>query len=260
VTLAHPSGLEAELAALPVEVMSAPVAATEHGGFARAGEKAIDELVAARDVVALGPGIGTDPDTVELVRRIVATIERPLVVDADGLNALQGQLSTLHERSIPAVLTPHPGEAARLLESDAAALNADRVGAARALARASHSVVTLKGAATVVADPDGRALVVPTGGPVLASGGTGDVLTGVVAGLLAAGLPPFEAAGLASWWHGATADRVAQARVGFGLLASELADALPATAEAIATAAGATRDGNGKGGSHGVLALRFPNA
>jgi hydroxyethylthiazole kinase-like uncharacterized protein yjeF len=233
VTLAHPSGLEAEMATLPAEVMSAPVASTLGGHFARAGEKAIEELVATRDVVALGPGVGQDAETVDLVRRLVVGIDRPMVIDADGLNALQGELDLLHERAIPAILTPHPGEAARLLESTAARLNADRVAAARALAVASRSIVLLKGARTVVANPEGRALVVPTGGPALASGGTGDVLTGIVAALQAAGLPPFEAAGLAAWWHGAAADQLPASRLGFGLLASELADALPGAAAAI---------------------------
>lgn len=254
VTLAHPTGVEAELGALPVEVMSAPVAATPGGALSRAGEKAIDELVAGRDVVALGPGIGTAPDTVDLVRHLVATIERPLVIDADGLNALVGQLERLRDRRSPTVLTPHPGEAARLLDTSAGELNQDRVGAARRLAEVSGAIVVLKGARTVVADAEGRVAIVPTGGPALASGGTGDVLTGIVAALLATGRDAFEAAALAAWWHGAAADALPAGRLGFGLLASELADALPATAATL-------RDrvaGEGEAGD--VLDLRFPGS
>jgi NAD(P)H-hydrate epimerase len=251
VTVAHPSGVGRELSGLPVEVMSAPVASTSGGSFARAGEKAIEELVAARDVVALGPGIGQDPETTDLVRRLVVTVDRPLVIDADGLNALQGQLALLRDRSQPTILTPHPGEAARLLDSTASRLNADRVGAARELAQRSGSIIVLKGARTVVANEEGRALVIQTGGPALASGGTGDVLTGIVAALLASGLAPFEAAGLSAWWHGATADSMPAARVGFGLLASELADALPMAAAAICA-----RDGEGEHDE--FLDLRFP--
>lgn len=251
VTLAHPRGVEAELAALPVEVMSAPVAATAGGAFARAGEKAIDELVSTRDVVALGPGIGRDPETVALVQRLAERIERPLVIDADGLNALIGGLDRLHDRRAPVVLTPHPGEAARLLDRSASALNADRVGSARALAARARAIVVLKGARTIVADPAGRALVVPTGGPVLATGGTGDVLTGIVAALLSSGMEAFEAAGLAAWWHGATADRMPQSALGFGLLAGELADALPIAAVEIAAEAG-------EGRRRESLDLRFP--
>ena len=252
VTLAHPHGVEAELASLPVEVMSAPVAATPSGALSPAGEKAIDELVAGRDVVALGPGIGQEPETVSLVERLVRTVDRPMVIDADGLNALAGRLDRLAERAAPTVLTPHPGEAGRLLDRTSAEINRDRPDAARTLARQSGSVVVLKGARTVVADPDGRVRIVPTGGPALASGGTGDVLTGVVAALLAAGLEAFDAASLAAYWHGAAADGLPQARMGFGLLASELADALPAAAVDIAARAAA------EGDTSDPLVLRFP--
>ena len=251
VTLAHPRGVEAELGGLLAEVMSAPVAATAEGSFARAGEKAIEELVASRDVVALGPGIGQDAETVALVRRLVVAIDRPMVVDADGLNALVGELEGLRARSAPLVLTPHPGEAARLLDTQAADLNADRVASARRLADRSGAVVVLKGARTVIADASGRVSIIPTGGPALASGGTGDALTGIVAAVLALGCPAFEAATIAAWWHGATADRLPAGRVGFGLLASELADALPETAAEIIERAE-------EGALGGSLDLRFP--
>ncbi|MEZ4353784.1 MAG: NAD(P)H-hydrate dehydratase [Myxococcota bacterium] len=252
VTLAHPAGCAAEIPGRCAEVMTEELPATKGGSFARAGEAALRQLAAARDVVAIGPGLGRDPETVELVRGIVGVLEGPLVVDADGLFALQGEaLAALHDRRAATVLTPHPGEAARLLGGEAKHVNADRIGAARRLATASRAVVVLKGAGTVVADPAGRALVIPTGGPVLASGGTGDVLTGIVAALLAAGLSGFDAAGLAAWWHGAAADRAGEAAAGFGLLASELADGLAEAAQAIRTGA------RGEGADEGLL-LRFP--
>jgi len=255
VTLAHPAGLDAELGGLPAEVMTAPVAATPDGGFARSGEKAVEELVSSRDVVALGPGLGRGAEVVDLVRRLIRVVERPLVVDADGLNALTGQLPRLREREQPTVLTPHPGEAARLLDTTAGEVNADRLGAARALSAESGATVVLKGARTVVAEPLGRALVVSTGGPQLATAGTGDVLTGVVAALLAAELGAFDAAGLAAWWHGAAADRWAAGRGELGLLASELADALPETAHWIRLEAEAVRSRREPGE---ILELRFP--
>ena len=251
VTLAHPGGLAVELAGLSAEVMTSEVAATEAGGFARAAEKDIEELAASRDVLALGPGLGRASETIDLVRRLVISIDCPIVLDADGLFGLSGQLDLLHDREAPIVLTPHPGEAARLLETDVGHLNADRVDAARRLAERSRAVVVLKGAGTVVSDPTGRVLIIPTGGPVLASGGTGDVLTGIVAALLAAGRPAFEAAALAAWWHGATADRLDPGRVGFGLLASEIADGLPACAAEI-------MDSNALGEPDEDLDLRFP--
>ncbi|MEZ4281027.1 MAG: NAD(P)H-hydrate dehydratase [Myxococcota bacterium] len=272
VTLVLP---EAEGLSLPnacAELMTERAPATKSGGFARESAVTIGALARARTVLALGPGLGSDPETVDCVRRLVAEVERPLVVDADGLNALVGSLEGLRARSSPTVLTPHPGEAARLLESDAATINADRVAAARRLASVSGAVVLLKGAGTVVAAPDGRVLIVPTGGPALASGGTGDVLTGVVASLLAAGLEAFDAAGLAAWWHGAAADRSPQAGPGFGLLARELADALPGAAAALRgevvaldadTDAGAGADSEGEDAGDGRaggadLSLRFP--
>jgi len=258
VTLAYPIGLEAELAALPVEVMSAPVAATPSGSLSRGGEKAIEELVAARDVVALGPGIGQDAETAELIERLVERIDRPLVIDADGLNALVGRLECVRERQALTILTPHPGEAARLLDTTAAALNADRIGASRVLAESSGAVVVLKGARTVVADPSGRALVTPTGGPNLATGGTGDVLTGIIAALLASGVTPFDAAGLGAWWHGATADHLALRGRDFGLLASELADALPVVAAEIRE--GVSNRDKREEVFDGRLDLRFPGS
>ncbi len=242
ITLAHPFGMGGEIAGRCAEVMTAVAAATPDGSFSRLAEKAIEELAASRDVVAMGPGLGQDPETVDLVKRLVVSLDTPLVLDADALNALVGQLSLLHGRGADTVLTPHPGEAARLLDSDAATLNRDRVGAARRLAVEAQSVVILKGAATVVADPSGRALINPTGGPAMAAGGSGDVLTGVVAAMLAAGLPAFEAAGLAVYWHGAAADEGETARIGFGLLASELADALPGCAGRLIDAANRDRN------------------
>lgn len=261
VTVATPRGLESELAGLRVEAMSASLETGKSGVFDESSEKGLLELAEARDVVALGPGLGREPETGALARSLAAGVERPLVIDADGLFALGGALESLRDRRAPTVLTPHPGEAARLLDCESAGVNGDRLGAARRLAERSGSVVVLKGAGTVVAEASGRALVIPTGGPLLATGGTGDVLTGVVAALLGSGMPAFEAAGLAAWWHGAAADRrTAERGVRFGLLASELADALPATAAALGAGsvgqgfAGAEQDGGG----HAGLAMRFP--
>jgi hydroxyethylthiazole kinase-like uncharacterized protein yjeF len=253
VTLAHPGGLGSELSGLCAEVMTADVAATAGGGFARAAEKAIEELAASRDVVAIGPGLGRDSEAIDLVRRLVVSIDRPIVLDADGLFGLAGQLELLHDRQASIILTPHPGEAARLLDTDVARLNSDRVDAARRLSEQSRAIVLLKGAASVVADPSGRAVIVSTGGPVLASGGTGDVLTGIVAALLAGGRPPFEAAALAAWWHGATADRMEPGRAGFGVLASEIADGLPDCA-----AATMEMELTARGEPDAELDLRFP--
>ena len=251
VTVAYPAGLEAELDGIPIEAMTQAVASTPEGVFGPDAEKLLIELADARDAVALGPGLGREAHLRELVARCVRSIERPLVIDADGLRALTGQLEVLRERRSATVLTPHPGEAASLLDTQAGEVNRDRMAAARELAHRSGAIVVLKGAASVVADPRGRSLVVPTGGPALATGGTGDVLTGIVAALLASGMEAFDAAGLAAWWHGGAADRLMRGRLPFGLLAGELADSLPECLAALA--AGAQQEEHGED-----LELRFP--
>jgi len=262
VTIACPSGLEAILEVKCTEAMTVGVSEVEGHGLATGAERQILELARERDVVALGPGLGRHVESEALVRSLVAKIVRPLVLDADGLNALGRDLSLLQARDGATILTPHPGEAARLLGADAAAVNRDRVAAARELARSSGAVVLLKGAATVVADPAGRVIVNPTGGPALATGGTGDVLTGIVAAHLAQGLAPVEAAAAAAWLHGAAADRLARRRGEVGLLAGEMAEELPEVARSLREGAGGGRgeDGREDGGADRRLLLPFPGA
>jgi NAD(P)H-hydrate epimerase len=252
VTIACPAGLNDVLELLCTEAMTAPVPDTAQRGFAASASEAVLALAATRDAVGLGPGIGRSAETLGFVGAVVKRLERPLALDADALYAFAGEPERLASRPAPCVLTPHPGEAAALLGSDAAALNRDRLGAARRLASLTRCVVLLKGAGTVTAAPDGRAVVNPTGGPALASGGTGDVLLGVVTGYLAQGLPAFEAAALAAFVHGAAADRIALRTGASGLLASELAAELPETAQRLREhASAAARTGAG-------LALDFP--
>jgi hydroxyethylthiazole kinase-like uncharacterized protein yjeF len=229
VTVACPAGLNDILEVKLTEAMTAPVADTTERALAASAEDACLALAAERDVVGAGPGVGRGRETQALLRALAKRLERPLVIDADGLFAFAGEPEVLRGRRGPTVLTPHPGEAARLLGRNAAAINRDRVGAARELARASGAIAVLKGAATVVADPEGRVAVNPTGGPALASGGTGDVLTGLVCGYLAQGVAPFDAAALAVYVHGAAADRLARQCGGAGLLAGDLARAVPST-------------------------------
>ena len=184
-------------------------------------------------------------------------LDRPLVLDADGLNALGDGPARLREREAPTVITPHPGEAARLLGMTSKAVNADRLSSARRLAREAGAIAVLKGARTLIASPEGHVVVTPTGGPALATGGTGDVLTGIIAALLASGLEAFDAAALGAWWHGAAADGLPVSENGFGLLASELADALPGAARAIHARAAGGAEAR-KGGPGDILDLRFP--
>jgi NAD(P)H-hydrate epimerase len=244
VTIACPESTNAVLQAKLTEVMTAPVPELASHAFGQQAEKPVLELAAARDVVALGPGIGRAEETRAFVRHVTRALASPLVLDADGLVAFAEALGGLRARTAPTVLTPHPGEAARLLGASAEEVNRDRPAAARRLAAESGAVVLLKGAATVVAEPDGAVVVNPTGGPALAAGGTGDVLTGVIAGLLAQGLAARDAAALGAFLHGAAADDLAARRGPAGVLASEVAGALP---DALRTLGAAHGHGVGAG-------------
>ncbi len=251
VTLACPAGLNEILEVKCTEAMTAPVPDTEEHAFAAESEEAILALARERDVVALGPGIGRSAETRSLVRGLAKRLERPLVIDADGLFALAADPASLKARRAPTIVTPHPGEAARLLGVASADVNRARPSVARRLAERTGAVVLLKGAASVVAAADGRLRINPTGGPALGSGGTGDVLTGVVAALLAQGLEAFEAAALAAFVHGHAGDRI-EARSGpAGLVAGDLAAELPPAMDELRAAArlGVRSD---------ALALPFP--
>jgi NAD(P)H-hydrate epimerase len=235
VTLAAAALLQPVLEGHVREAMTAALPDGRDGTAALGDGIALMRLLEARDAVVCGPGLGLNPDTRTLVATIARTARVPLVLDADALNAVAGT-GVLGERLGPTVLTPHPGEMARLLAITTAEVQADRVRVARQLASRDRVVVVLKGARTVVAAPDGRAGIVPTGNPAMASGGTGDVLAGIVGGLLAQGLDPFDAACLGTFAHGLAGDRVAVRQGEVGLLARDLLDELPATLATLQTA------------------------
>jgi len=227
VTVACPRSQSPILQRASLEAMSAPLAETRHGAFALA---ALDELVALareRSALVLGPGCGREGDTRAALRAFALAAPGPLVLDADGLVAFEGCVAPLRERRALTVLTPHPGEAGLLLGLSPAQVNRSRPAHALALARETGAIVVLKGAGTVIAAPSGRCAVNPTGGPVLGTGGTGDVLAGLTGALLAQGMPGFEAAALAAFLHGAAGDSVAARRGNRGALAGEIADAIP---------------------------------
>jgi NAD(P)H-hydrate epimerase len=188
-------------------------------------------LAAERDAVVIGPGLGLSADARAFVLAFVARCPVPLLVDADALNALSastaGAAPVLSKRSAPTVLTPHPGEMARLAASTTAQVQADRWAVAVAFARSSGAVVALKGHRTVVARPDGEAAVNPTGNPGMAKGGTGDVLAGVMGALLARGADTWTSACAAVYLHGMAGDRAARAIGMEALLAGDLVEALP---------------------------------
>jgi NAD(P)H-hydrate epimerase len=211
-TVALPAPLHAALADACPEAMTLPLPARD-GALALAALEPLLAAAAGQSAVALGPGIGRAPETEELVRRLALALERPLLLDADGLNAFEGRIDELATRPAPTVLTPHPGELARLLGTDTAAIQSDRLAAARAAARRAGAVVALKGRGTIVAAPDGEAWINATGNPGMASGGSGDVLTGIAGARLAQGDEASFAAALSVHLHGAAGD-LARARLG----------------------------------------------
>jgi ADP-dependent NAD(P)H-hydrate dehydratase / NAD(P)H-hydrate epimerase len=191
------------------------------------------ERLVGKSALVVGPGLGQGPAVFDLVAWLAANAELPIAIDADGLNALAGRIEAIARAHGPVVLTPHPGEMARLVDSTVREVQADRVGAALRLAREARAVVVLKGAGTLIAAPDGGLAVNTTGGPLLGTGGTGDVLAGLIGSLLAQGLAAFDAARLGVYLHGLAGDRIAERIGDAGLLASELADELPLARRAL---------------------------
>jgi len=227
VSLGAPASLNAVLETMLVEVMTAPLSETEAGALSQKAGDQIERLLQGKRCLAIGPGLGTDTDTGQLVHRLIDGCDIPLVIDADGLNLLAGRTELFEKLKTPAVLTPHPGEMARLTGLSTAEVQRDRVGCARDFSAATGAIVVLKGAATVIAVPDGKVHVNPTGNPGMASGGMGDVLTGIIAGLITQGYAPEMSAVAGVYLHGAAADALASSGTPVGYLASELLDQVP---------------------------------
>jgi NAD(P)H-hydrate epimerase len=214
VTLAVPESVgRDELAGLAHEVMITRVPGGSSGRFGAGSAPRLLEALEGKTALAVGPGLGTHPDTIHVARRLYKEARVPAVFDADGLNALALGGVPSGRPAGPRVLTPHPGEAGRLASTPTAAVQSSRLQIARAIARRMSAVVALKGSSTVVADPSGEAGVNPTGNPGMATAGTGDVLTGVVAGLLARGCSAEMATRAAVVWHGMAGDLAAE-RIG----------------------------------------------
>jgi NAD(P)H-hydrate epimerase len=226
-TVAVPADLEAVFEAGEPEVMSVGCPGGD-GCLAPASAKSILRAFERVAAGVVGPGMGRDPGSVELAREIVGGIAAPLVIDADGLNAFAGQLGPIAAREAATVLTPHAGELGRLLGRDSEEIAAHRLAAAREAARAAGAVVVLKGDDTIVSDGE-RVAVNAIAAPALATAGSGDILAGIVAALLARGLEPFAAACAAVVAH-ARAGRDAAARVGAAesVIASDVIDSIPA--------------------------------
>lgn len=222
--VAVPAAVQPAVAAQLLEVMCTPVPDTD-GAFAPVSVDEVLSQARRTAAVAIGPGLGRRPATTEAVAQMLAGIDLPVVLDADGLWHAAQAPEMLHRRRAPIVMTPHTGEAARLLGVERSEVDAGRLEAARTLATRFGAVVVLKGAGTVTADPDGTVVVNATGAPALATAGSGDVLTGVIAALLAKGMRPFQAAAAGVAVHGCAGEGSGH---GDGTVASDVIDALPA--------------------------------
>ncbi len=177
--------------------------------------------------IAIGPGIGLGKGPSELVRALAKEVKIPMILDADALTAIGTNHGVLKQAEAPRILTPHPGEAARLLNTSSGNVQKDRIGSAKRIAEDTGAVVVLKGARTIIASPSGDLAINPTGNPGLAAGGMGDVLTGIISGLVSQGLSPWEASCLGVYAHGMSADILSRTRGPWGFKASELANELP---------------------------------
>ena len=226
VTLGIPRTLNAILEGQVTETMTLPLPDQDTGLLL---EEAFDDIVDAagsKHALAIGPGLGTASHTRNLVYRMVKEIDLPLVIDADGLNNLAGRLGCLEGRNSATILTPHPGEMARLTNTTTDRIQKDRITAARTLAEQTQTHVVLKGARTLVAAPDGNVLINTTGNPGMAAGGMGDVLTGLITGFLAQGHSAVDACTLGVYLHGLAADLLSR-KAAWGYLATEVMDTIP---------------------------------
>ncbi len=232
-TLGIPQGINTAMEVQTPETMTHPLPEIDGGVLGESAFPPLRSLLDGKTCLAIGPGLGTAEDTVRLVLRLLEASPVPAVVDADGLNCLAVHPRILKNLKTPPILTPHPGEMARLTGSTPAEVQSDRIGHARQFAETYQVHLVLKGAGTIVAHPDGTVHVNPTGNPGMASGGMGDVLTGIIAGLVTQGYDPGVAARLGVYLHGAAADELARSVGPAGYLATEVMAALPKAAAAL---------------------------
>lgn len=233
ITVAVPESVHDILEAKLSEVMTVPLPDTGTGCLSRSARQNILTLLEGTGVLALGPGISTVPEVVAMVRELLPSVRVPCVLDADALNALAGEVEIMRKVQAPVIITPHPGEMARLMNITTKEIQADRIAVAEKAAVTWNVVALLKGARTVVAAPNGAIFINPTGNPGMATGGSGDVLTGVIASLIAQGLEPVRAAAAGAYIHGLAGDLGAKEKGMMGLTAGDIITNLPAAIKKI---------------------------
>jgi NAD(P)H-hydrate epimerase len=227
VTLGIPESLNMAMESQLIEVMTVPLPENANQTLGLSAYKKIMGLLENKKGLAIGPGLGTATPTQNLVRRLIQTSPVPVVIDADGLNSIVGGLECLRDLKVPVVMTPHPGEMARLVGTTPSRVQQKRGREASKFSKNHKAYVVLKGAKTVVAHPDGTVFINPTGNPGMASGGMGDVLTGMIAGLIVQGLSVGEAINAGVFLHGRSADFLARSVGPVGFLASDVIEVLP---------------------------------
>jgi ADP-dependent NAD(P)H-hydrate dehydratase / NAD(P)H-hydrate epimerase len=227
VTAAIPSALQAGMVSRAMEVMTEGLPETPDGSLAAAGLPRILRLLEGKRVVAIGPGLTTHPETKKLIREVVLKARVPVILDADGINAFAGSTGLLSGTRRPLVLTPHPGEMGRLVGLRTEEVQRRRIPLAREFARRHGCTLVLKGHRTLIASSTGRVFANPTGNPGMATGGSGDVLTGLLAGLVAQGIAAEGAAGLAVYLHGLAGDLAAAEMGEMPLMARDILNHFP---------------------------------
>ncbi len=227
VYLGLPASLQALAEMKATEVITFGLPETPEATLSKDAYERIVELVPGSSVIAVGPGMGRHSDSIPLLRKVISNTRVPVVVDADGLNALAEDMDMLDSIRVPLILTPHPGEMARLTKMESSDVQKNRLKVVEEASRHWGAVVVLKGARTLVASPAGQTFINVTGNPGMATGGTGDVLTGVIAAFIGQGLVPLEAAALAAYIHGAAGDYVSLEKGERGLTAEDLVEHLP---------------------------------
>ncbi len=238
VTLGVPAGIHNIVEAKLTEVMTFPLPETINGTLDKTALDLITDRAVDIDVMALGPGLGGSSETKTLVRELLLKIDKPCVLDADGLNAMNGRTELFRLAKSDLVLTPHPGEMARLCGLSIDKVQNNRLETTAKKAVEWNTIVVLKGAGTVIAEPSGSIYINNTGNPGMASGGTGDVLTGIIAGLIAQGMTAGKAAAAGVYLHGRAGDEAAQQKGMAGMLATDLLEHLPGVIKELEQEAG----------------------
>ncbi len=225
VTLAFPESLYSHLEMSTIEVRTAPLPETSQCTLSVKAYDQIMGLAVDKRVVVIGPGLTTNPSTVELVHRLIASLPIPMVIDADALEAVAQNPKILLNAQAPIILTPHPGEMARLVPN--MLIQHNRIAVTQETAKNYQCIIALKGARTIIAAPDGCVFINATGNPGMATAGTGYVLAGIIAGLVAQSVIPIEAAKAGVFLNGLAGDLVAEEKGGYGLIASDIIEMIP---------------------------------